>query len=213
VTAYEVGLKSTLFDNRLILDIAGFYNEYKNMQVFVLAPLNGVGVNVLDNARKAHTEGIDAEVIVRPFSGLTATFNAGLLATRLDTFVADRSPDQTDYSGNQLPLAPHFSFSSLIDYKVPVAGGALDFQFGANYKSHQFFDISNDPYTTQNGYWIENARVAYQFGDGRWEVAAFARNLSDQKYYLDAFDLSFVGFIQGIVGAPRTFGAEVNFRY
>jgi iron complex outermembrane receptor protein len=214
VTAYEVGLKSSLFDNRLILDVAAFYNDYKNMQVFVLVPLNGVGVNVLDNAKAAHTEGIDAEVVARPFSGLTATFNLGLLDTRLDTFVADRSPDQTDYSGNQLPLSPHVSFAGQLDYKLPLGdAAALDFQFGATYKSHQFFDVSNDPYTTQNGYWIENARVAYQFDHDRWEVAAFVRNLSDQKYYLDAFDLSFVGFIQGIVGTPRTFGIEANFRY
>ncbi|MDR3513035.1 MAG: TonB-dependent receptor [Caulobacteraceae bacterium] len=213
VTAYEVGLKSSLFENRLILDLAAFYNEYKNMQVFVLVPVNGVGVNVLDNAKKAHTDGIDAEVIARPFSRLTTTLNLGLLDTKLDTFIAKRSPDQTDYSGNQLPLSPHVSFSGLVDYKQPVVGGALDFQFGANYKSHQYFDITNDPYTTQGGYWIENARVAYQFDNDRWEVAAFVRNLSDQKYYLDAFDLSFVGFIQAIVGTPRTFGVEANFRY
>jgi iron complex outermembrane recepter protein len=213
VTAYEVGVKSSLFDNRLILDLAAFYNEYKDMQVFVLVPINGVGVNVLDNAKKAHTDGIDAEVIARPFSKLTATLNLGLLDTKLDTFLTSRSPDQTDYSGNQLPLSPHVSFSGLLDYKQPVVGGALDFQFNANFKSHQYFDISNDPYTTQGGYWIENARVAYQFDNDRWEVAAFVRNLSDQKYYLDAFDLGFVGFIQGIVGTPRTFGVEANFRY
>jgi outer membrane receptor protein involved in Fe transport len=40
------------------------------------------------------------------------------------------------------------------------------------------------------------------------------RNLSDQKYFLDEFDLSNpFGFIQGIVGTPRTFGGEVNFRF
>jgi iron complex outermembrane receptor protein len=213
VTAYEVGLKSSLFENRLIFDVAAFYNDYRNMQVFVLVPLGALPVNVLDNAKAAHTEGIDAQLTARPFKGLTTTFNLGLLDTKLDTFVADRDPSQPDYSGNQLPLSPHVSFSGLIDYKVPVGPGTLDLQFNANYKSHQFFDISNDPYTTQGGYWIENARVAYQFDDSHWEVAGFVRNLSDQKYYLDAFDLSFVGFIQGITGAPRTFGVEVNYRY
>ncbi len=214
VTSYEIGLKSSLFDNRLILDVAAFYNDYQNMQVFVLVPLGNLPVNVLDNAKSAHTDGVDAEVIARPFSGLTATFNLGLLDTKLDSFVANRDPSQPDYSGNQLPLAPHVTFSGLLDYKAPLGNGAaLDFQFNANYKSHQFFDISNDPYTTQAGYWIENARVAYQFDNDRWEVAAFVRNLSDQKYLLDAFDLSFVGFIQGIVGTPRSFGVEANMHF
>ncbi|MEO8927074.1 MAG: hypothetical protein ABI306_07905 [Caulobacteraceae bacterium] len=40
------------------------------------------------------------------------------------------------------------------------------------------------------------------------------RNLSDRKYFLDEFDLtSPFGFIQGIVGTPRSFGAEVNYRF
>jgi iron complex outermembrane receptor protein len=218
VTAYEVGIKGSAFDNRLVLDLAAFYNDYQNMQVFVLVPpppgTADLDVNVLDNARKAHTEGVDAELIARPLSGLTATFNLGLLETRLDTFVSHVSPLQTNYSGNQLPLSPHASFASLLDYKLPVGEGKFDFQASATYKSHQFFDISNDPYTTQNGYWLENLRVAYDFPNERWEVAAFVRNLSDQKYYLDEFDLTVpFGFIQGITGAPRSFGVEVNYRY
>jgi iron complex outermembrane receptor protein len=218
VTAYEVGLKASAFDNHLVFDLAAFYNEYQNMQVFVLVPPvaggTGLPVNVLDNARKAHTDGIDAELIGRPFPGLTATLNLGVLETKLDTFISNVSPDQQNYSGNQLPLAPHVSFSGLIDYRVPVPVGDVDFQFGATYKGHQFFDISNDPYTQQNGYWLENVRVAYEFPNDRWEVAVFVRNLSGQKYFLDEFDLTNpFGFIQGIEGAPRFIGGEINFRY
>ena len=45
-------------------------------------------------------------------------------------------------------------------------------------------------------------------------MAAFARNLSDKRYLLDAFDLTNpFGFIQGIRGLPRTVGIEANFRY
>jgi hypothetical protein len=45
-------------------------------------------------------------------------------------------------------------------------------------------------------------------------VAVFGRNLSGEKYFLDAFDLtSPFGLIQGIMGMPRTVGVEVNFRY
>jgi iron complex outermembrane receptor protein len=101
----------------------------------------------------------------------------------------------------------------MADYKTPVGSGTLDFQFSANYKSHQFFDVANSPFLTQNSYWLENARIAYSFDDDHWEAAAFARNLSGQKYFIDVFDLSFVGFYQGIMGTPRTYGAEVNYRF
>jgi iron complex outermembrane receptor protein len=214
VTSYEVGVKSTLFDNRLLFDAATFYNDYRDMQVFTLVTSGlGVPVNVLTNAPKAHTDGIEAQVVAKPFQGLTASVQVGILDTKLDKFVSHVDPAQPDFSGKELPNSPHFSLAGLIDYKVPVGQGALDFQLSATYKSHQFFDTANDPYITQSGYWLENARIVYTAPGSHWEVAGYVRNLSDRKYLLDAFDLSFVGFIQGIVGTPRTFGAEVNYRY
>jgi iron complex outermembrane receptor protein len=216
VTAFEAGFKSSFFDNRLILDAAAFYNEYNDLQVFVLVPAvvaGGLPVNVLDNAKKAHTEGVEAQVQLNPFANFTASAQFGYLKTRLDAFVPNKDPTQPDFSGKELPISPHFSFAGLADYKIPLSSGAIDLQFSATYKSHQFFDISNDPYTVQNGYWIENARIAYDFPGDRLEVAGFVRNLSDQKYYLDEFDLTFLGFIQGIVGVPRSWGVELNYRF
>jgi iron complex outermembrane receptor protein len=218
VTAYEIGLKSSAFDNRLVFDIAAFYNQYDDMQVFVLVPPvpggTGTPVTVLDNARKAHTEGIDAELIARPISGLTTTFNLGLLETRLDQFVANVDPSQPNYSGNQLPLSPHISAAILLDYKIPRGENAVDLQFGANYKSHVFFDVSNDPYTTQSAYWLENVRIAYQVKDDCWEVAGYVHNLSNKEYFVDSTDLTApFGFVEGVVGTPRTFGIEANFRF
>jgi len=179
----------------------------------VLVPENNVGVNVLDNAQQAHTQGVELQMTARPISALTASVQMGWLNTRLDQVALAADVGNVPLVGKQLPVSPHFSLSSLIDYKVPVGEGTADFQVGANYKSHQYFDITNDPYTTQSGYWIENARIAYQFPHSGLEVAGYIHNISDQKYYLDAFDLSFVGFIQGIVGTPRTFGLELNYKY
>ena len=188
------------------------------MQVFTLVPPppggSGLPVNILTNARVAHTEGLEAQMVARPVRALTASIQVGWLETRLDQFVSHADPEQPDYSGRQLPDAPHFSLSSLIDYKIPVGQNALDLQFSVTYKSHQFFDTSNDPYTTQAPYWLENVRVAYSFDHSKWEVAGYVRNLSDRKYLIDAFDLtSPFGFIQGITGTPRTFGAELNYKF
>ncbi len=214
VTSYEIGIKSTLFDRRLLLDAAAFYNNYKYLQVFVLVPTPSLPVNVLDNARKAHTEGLEAQMVARPTSALTVSAQVGWLKTRLDSFVPNSDPSQPDFTGKQLPISPHFSAAAMADYKVPMGPGTLDLQLSATYKSHQFFDISNDLYTVQNPFWLENIRVAYAVQDAQWEVAAYVRNLSDRQYYLDKFDLTApFGFIQGIVGTPRTFGAEINLRF
>ncbi|HEV7157102.1 MAG TPA: TonB-dependent receptor [Caulobacteraceae bacterium] len=218
VTAYEVGFKSSLLDNRLLFDAAAFYNRYNDLQVFVLVPPvaggGGFPVNVLDNAQRAHTEGIEAQMVAKPIEGLTLSGQLGYLETRLDAFVPNKDPSQPDFTGRQLPVSPHLSLAGLADYRVSLGYGSVDFQFSATYKSRQFFDISNDPYTVQEGYWLENIRIAYDPPGGQWEFAGYVRNLSDRKYFLDEFDLTApFGFIQGIVGTPRTFGVEADYRF
>lgn len=237
VTTYEAGLKSSWFDDRLVFDGSGFYNDYRDMQLFLLAPPpasicppgspaggNCLPNNILSNA-DAFTAGSDIEMIGKPFDDFTAKVDVGILTTRINRTVGPIAPGQPDMVGEQLTLSPHMSMSTFLDYVVPVASGELDFQFNVNYKGHQFFDLAKfqdgtsgsfleDPYTQQNGYWLLNARVSYAFHDGQWEVAGWVRNITGKEYYLDEFNLQNpFGFIQGIVGQPRTFGVEVDFRY
>jgi iron complex outermembrane receptor protein len=217
VKAYEVGLKSTLLDRHLLIDAAAFYNDYRDMQVFVLingvAEGSGLPLNVLDNAPKAHTEGLDLTITARPSANFTATLQAGVLQAKLDQYQSVRQAGLADYSGNQLPMAPHASGSLLLEYRVPIGENSLALQGNINYKSHVFFDTSNDPWIQQGGYWIGNVRAAYAFGT-HWEFAAYVHNIANKEYYSDKFDLtSTFGFIQGIVGTPRMAGLEANWRY
>jgi iron complex outermembrane receptor protein len=218
VTAYETGVKSTFFDDRLLFDAAAFYNDYSNLQIFVLAPVPGteLATNILANARKAHMLGADIQIEAKPIDNLTLSAQIGLLNARIDSHEqinVDASGNAVRANGHQLPLSPHVTMSALADYRIPLGADHLDLQFGASYKSHQFFDVANSPYLTQGDYWLENARIAYGFDGDKWEVAGYVRNLSGEKYFLDVFDLSFLGLYQGIMGQPRTIGAEVNVKF
>ena len=218
VLAYEVGIKSSFLNERMIVNAAAFYNDYRDMQVFVqIAGVpggSGLPLNVLDNAKKAYTEGVELTMTGKPLPQLTLSAQGGLLKTKLTDFIAGRDLDQPDYTGNQLPLAPRASANLAADYHIPIGPNDLDLQVNANYKSHQFFDVSNDPLITQNAYWIANARMAYQFASDRYEVAAYVRNIANKEYYVDKFDLTTpFGFMEGIVGTPRFFGIEFNGRF
>ncbi len=218
VTAYETGVKSNLFDDRLQFDAALFYNDYKNLQIFVLAPIPGtlLATNLLANARRAHMMGADIQVEAKPIDNLSLSAQIGLLQAKIDSseqINVDALGNPVTAHGHQLPLSPHVTLSMFADYKVPMDSGQLDFQLNASFKSRQLFDVANSPFLTQRPYWLENFRVAYDFDDSNWEVAGYVRNLSGQKYFLDVFDLSFIGFYQGIMGQPRTFGGEVNYRF
>ena len=44
-------------------------------------------------------------------------------------------------------------------------------------------------------------------------VALFGKNLTDKLYYTNRYDLASFGFIYDHVGTPRTYGAEVSYKF
>jgi iron complex outermembrane receptor protein len=211
--AYEVGIKSTFFDRRLKLNVAAFYTDYSDLQVFSLIPSPVGPLNSLTSAKKAHNEGADIEIVGKPLAPLTLTANVGLLTAKLDK-APNVIPGGFDLSGLQLAFSPHVSAFLMADYKIPLGSAALDLQVNGSYKSHQFYDSTNDPYLAQPAYWIGNARVAYEFDHGHWEVAGSVKNFANKQYNNDAFDSTGpFGFIQPVLGTPRWWYLRVSYNY
>ncbi|MGA0602833.1 TonB-dependent receptor [Caulobacter sp. KR2-114] len=209
--AYEIGLKTSWFDHRLVANASVFYTDYSNLQVFSLVQSPNGPLNSLTSAQKAHNVGADFQLTAKPIPALTLTANLGLLDAKIDRFVVP-GVGVSSLQGLQLAFSPHVSAFLMADYKVPVGPGTVDFQFSASYKGHQFYDSTNDPYLAQNAYWLENIRVGYEVG--RWEVAGSIKNLSNLKYTNDAFDSTGpFGYIQPVWGTPRWYAIELNYRY
>jgi len=220
VTAYEVGEKATLFDRRLTLDAALFYNAYQNEQVFasVTEPLtlgNGtvttISAQILGNAPKSHTEGAEFQITAVPIDGLTIDLEPALLRTRMDD---GRFPGGFDLTGKELANAPKFTFTAIVDYRWALANGDdINFRWNSNYRSHYWFDATNDPYIQQNGYWLHNLNIDYESSQ-HWVAGVFVRNLANEKYNLTSSDISNpFGFLEPVEGPPRTFGVELTYHY
>jgi iron complex outermembrane receptor protein len=219
VTAYEVGFKSDLFDKRLRLNGAAFYYDYRDMQVYNLVPAatpGGLPVSVLDNAPKTSIKGIEFEAEAKPFRDLSTRLNIGLLDAKMEHFISGiGTPNVEDFTGHRLPLSPKFTAEAIVEYAIHMPNGALlKAQTSGSYRSQQFFDVRNDPLLTQDGYWLLNARLAYVADGGRWELAAFGRNLTGTEYLNYAVNLSSpFGLLEEVVGAPRSGGVEATIRF
>jgi iron complex outermembrane receptor protein len=206
ITAYEIGLKSDWFDKRLQINLAAFYYDYHNLQIYNLLPgpaNGGLPINVLSNAPNATIQGAEFQGVAKPFENFTVSANIGLLDTYLGTFVAGAgTADAVSYTGHRFPLSPKFSSEEQFDYRLPMPNDAyIDANTTVSYRSKQFFDSANDPLIAQPGYWLLDARVTYATGDGRWEFSVIGKNLSGTKYLNDAFDLtSPFGLLEEIVG-------------
>src|SRR5882724_584807 len=137
--AYEIGIKSDLFNRRLRLDAAAFYYDYANLQV---AKFTGSQTTYYNGAA-ARIYGLDADFEIRPMTNLTVSGGFTLLNDRFTNFpnavFAFQVPGGLDTeirsaAGNRLPQTADFTATVNADYHLPTSfgGAGLDLSYGYN---------------------------------------------------------------------------------
>src|SRR5690606_23967327 len=123
-TSYEIGLKSTLLDNRLKFNVAAFDNAYSDLQ---LTSNNGT-ILVIQNIGEATIRGVEVEGEVAVVRGLTIGANFGYL----DATYTDVGNSTAVYVGSQMAGSPVFSYSLNAAYVWDLDSGA-EFSIRADY--------------------------------------------------------------------------------
>lgn len=209
--AYEVGLKSDLFDRRARLNMAAFYYDYSDLQVFTLVNRGGVPVQALTNASDARVYGMEAELQAKPLQGLDVSLGLGLLSSKYRNFVTDAGQD---YSDNRLPAAPRLTFNGAATYEQPVGDmGSIIFGTDFSYQSKIYLETSNLERLSQEGYWLVNGRIGFRNENDTWELSLWAKNLFGKRYLIDVFDVSDFGFDQLNYADPGTYGVTLHLNF
>lgn len=210
--SYEAGFKWMTAGGRVRFNGSAFFYDYTDLQVFqfVIVGDPPTPISLLTNASDAESYGAEFELHWLPVDQLSLIVGLGLLDTEYKDFVDDLG---NDFSGNEVVLAPDVTFNGLAQYDVPLRTGTLTFQVDWSYQDEVFFDSLNNTLLSEDSYWLWNGRVSWTSADNGWEVAAWGRNLGDEEYLTYAFDLSFFGFHEQMLGTPRTYGLEVAYRF
>ncbi len=242
VTAYEIGIKSDLFDRLLRLNVAGFVNKYRDLQSSVTRMGAVRAENITTNIAAAKISGFEIESLLRPASGLTIGANLAYLDARYTDFCADTNgvftngapePGQcapavpilingvpngtfavpTDSSGLDLANAPEWSGSLSIDYAIPVSFGEVKLHGDARYSSRfNTWGRSNLPGYYRDEVVLLNASIAVAGEDERWKVTLYGTNLSDQDVISGATNAGATPISQ-FYQAPREFGVDFSFKF
>ncbi|MFP6654405.1 MAG: TonB-dependent receptor, partial [Myxococcota bacterium] len=211
---------------------AGFYYDYKNLQIFQLKnESGGIPVQVLLNANDADVYGVELELDMMPLQGFVPEFFEGLhvfgsfawLESEYTDFKNFRInfvqsipiPVLEDFSGNRLINSPEFSFAGYVQWMFEIGEfGRLGPRVDVSFKDQVFFNQNNFEPLSQPALWLVNLRVDYRNPAGNVEVAGWVRNLTDEVYVGDSINLSnFAGKVLYAIGDPRTYGATITLRY
>lgn len=207
VTSFELGGKWTLGGGIAQLGGAIFFYNYTDIQTIVPAPAPGIGFR-LGNLDSADVSGVDLDLQILATDNLILRIGLGYV----DSKVSDA---RSIYDGAELPNAPEFQTTAGARWEIPViANWNIALQGDLKYADSTFRTMPNSTVASTDSYTIANARITLHQPEGQWEFALWARNVTDEKYFIEAFEVfDPLGATAKLTGTPRVFGASVNYRF
>ncbi|GGB23989.1 TonB-dependent receptor [Sphingomonas metalli] len=214
LTSYELGAKTSWFDDRLTLNVAGFYSEYRDIQLTVqgVDPLTNANIRTTRNAGGSNIKGFEAELNVAPARGLTVNLGVGHVDARFDTLTAAAITSGFTLN-SRVPQIPDWSINGGAAYQLATGVGRFTVRGDVSYKGSQFLTAA-DPTSYQKQYALLGARLAWQpsWVEGL-EISVDATNLTDTRYAYYKSTLAPTGQYVAIPGAPREIYGSVRFSF
>ena len=215
IWAYEAGIKLTTRDRMLRVNAAGFYYNYRNLQVSKV--INSVVIT--ENAASAKLYGSELELTFLPLHGLQFDGTFSYLFSEYKNF-SSVDPARValgvqDLEGNRLTQAPKFTVNAGVQYTAPVGNGDLTLRGEVNYVSRVYFTAFNDKAVGQRQNTKFNAYLNYDLDRRHWRVSLFVRNITNKVTRANGLVSSAVygSPITGSVSPPRIFGALVGYSF
>ena len=189
-TNYELGLKSSWLDNRLVANLAAFYIDIKGQQLSTVIPdPNGIPVSTIANAGRSRSKGFEAEIYARPTERLTLAFNASYTHGRFTKFDLCSTSACIDQAGRRFTSVPDWIVGGSAEYSIPLGTDRGIDLFG-EYRYIGSIEVPETTFTSPlgsrlkvPGYDRVNARATFR--QGRWSLTAYVDNLLDKYDYFN----------------------------
>jgi iron complex outermembrane receptor protein len=218
ITAYEAGIKGRI--GPLDVSTAGFYYNYKNIQLSAREVVNGLELSVLQNAAAAHIYGgdIDATLQVSPNFSVRAaaaylhakfsSFPNGVVNAPLPTGAGNGTAFE-DLTGDTLIRSPKFTLTVTPNYATEAFGGKLNLSSTLFYTTKFFLD--NADRVRQPAYAQLAANASWTPDGSKWTFSMFGKNLTNKAALAGAL-ISTGG--DGVTYVPpRTYGGSFAVKF
>ena len=237
---YEVGVKTTLFDQRVTANLAAFYIDWTNQAIFNVTriddTINGQPLNttIRENAGETEIVGFEVETNWLATDNLMLIANYGYqdgeFQEGFDSFLARTTGDCTDpdsaeclaagdLEGNNVANAPkHSVVLGAVATRDVSAELEATLRFDYVFESERYVQSAN--FNKLDDRRIANVRLG--IGNGEWTLTGYVNNLLDDDTPWAA--LNFVDFANQVGGNQaefwslnpqrgRNYGLEFNYRF
>jgi len=205
--AYEIGIKSTLWDNRLRLNGNYYRLDYDGIQ---LAAVNPEGIFVVTNATGALIQGIELEAEAQLTRGLKLNATLGTIDSEYQKYKAINA---AYFRGHPMKNAPELQWTFGSSYVQPLGNADLVFSAQARYTDEYYQNQDASRLIMRKAGHEYNARIAYEPRDAEWSVALWGKNLSNEFASTGGFDIAGLGVGVIYPNVPRTYGVEFSYRF
>lgn len=200
----EVGIKSYLFDRRLLLNGNIYHTRVKDYQNVTSEPdptsATGFSSN-LGNIPGIRARGLEFDANILVTEGLSLTLGGAYnhaIYTDWSTATCPRSyPGSVavcDNTGRQIVGAPRWTGIVGVDYTSSLPGGFELRVFGNHtYRSEHNLEQLLSPFGWQKAYTLTDAGIGvsrYSAANNRYDISIVAKNLFDTKYTTSVNDFS-----------------------
>ncbi len=230
LTAYTVGIKNRFLDNRMQVNIEGFYWDYVDQQVGFLstgqiAPGVLGSVFVTENIGKSTIKGLDFDMAFQATSMIRLGARIGYVDAKVNNFVyhpasipfstcaISGAPPRVnvDCSGRELPRSPKWSGTVSYDHVLPLGNDAeLLFNASSHFSSHYYGSISYQPEHRQNAYTRSDASLTYMAPDKAWSLGAYINNIEDKAVLTAGGTYALMRLVYVNLQPPRTYGVRAT---
>ncbi|AIT81989.1 TonB-dependent receptor [Novosphingobium pentaromativorans] len=237
ITAYTIGSKNRFWGNRLQLNVEGFVWKYRDQQIAAVG-VDGTGTTnfFVQNVGKSTSYGFEVDAQVAATRTTRIGANIQYLHAEYDRFKYDQAVAgpaapfvgcpttlgvnsggnpvySIDCSGKPSFNSPRWTFNANISQTIPLGSYQIVASADTQYRSSRWVGYDYISGMKQDSTWQSNAQLQFEPVDSSWFIAAYVRNIEDDRYKVNAVNSASSSLISVTTNAPRTYGVRAGVRF
>ena len=203
---YEVGAKSSLFNNFLYAECSLFYIDWKNQQIYQSTP-SGTG-SMLKNAGHSASKGLELSLNTRPLHGFDFMLTYGYTHA---TFLSNVLNATTKYNGNYIPYVPRHTIAIQAGKTFEIKQSDIidQIKFNLLYRGTGEIYWNEVNLHKQDYYGMLDARIS--FVRKKIQLDFWGTNLTNTSYESFYFESLKKKFVQ--MGKPLQVGIKLSVKF